>query len=116
MSSLLQFSGEIKNGKVGLQFYLCPSETVLELGIARKRMIYGAPMLEPVPCTKCGKNHEQLYIAFRKPAGMWGHWVVFRYNGEEHVPDLSIPIAVDRIPRGARKLSPEENAEVWHSD
>ena len=73
------------------------------------------PPLEPlVPCTVCGGAHEQLWVAWRKPAGSWGAWTVFRYLGAEHVPDLSIPIAVPCVPQGATKLSPLENARAWH--
>jgi len=67
-----------------------------------------------VPCHICGGQHPQLYIAWRKPCGAFGAWTVFRYLGEEHVPDLSIPIAVNRVPRGADKLSPRNNSETWH--
>jgi len=73
------------------------------------------PPLEPlVPCTVCGKAHLQLWVAWRKPAGSWGAWTVFRYLGEKHVPDLSVPIAVPRVPKDATKLSPPENARGWH--
>lgn len=55
----------------------------------------------------------KLYRIWRKPAGMFGCWVVFRYNGEEHVPDLSIPIGVDKLPRDAEPLTDEEAASYW---
>ena len=105
MSSILQFSGQV--GRRGVRLEFCrgflPWET-------ERRFVYR----EPVPCVTCGKDHGQLYVAWRKPCGMFGPWIVFRYNGEEHVPDLSIPIDVDRIPRGARLLSAEENSAAWH--
>lgn len=102
MSSLLQFSGAVNTKGVGLEFYL--TDTGKTLGNDT----------EPVSCMKCEKHHAQLYVAFRKPKGMCGCWVVFEYNGEEHVPDLSVPIAVGKVPVGARKLNAEENAEYWH--
>lgn len=109
MSSLLQFRGRITDKGVGLQFYLSN-------GLSFPDGLAGA---EPVDCLECSqgitRTHPQLYEAFRKPAGMFGAWVVFRYNGDEHVPDLSIPIEIDRIPRGARKLTQEENSKQWHS-
>jgi hypothetical protein len=44
---------------------------------------------------------------------MCGCWVVFRYNGEEHVPDLSVPISVDTLPRDARPMSIEDTIKTW---
>lgn len=104
MTSLMQFQGTVSNRGVGLQFVL-----------RQEGADWNAPPEEPVHCTICGKDHERIHVAYRKACGMWGPWVVFRYNGEKHVPDLSIPISVDRIPRGAQPLSDEENARVWHS-
>ena len=102
--SLLQSSFRTSRKKgVRLEF------TLHEEGLCYK------PALEPlVPCAVCGGSHEQLWAAWRKPAGSWGAWTVFRYLGEEHVPDLSVPIAVVRAPKGATKLSPQENARAWH--
>ena len=71
--------------------------------------------VEPVPCPTCGKTHPRIHIAIRKPAGTFGCWVVFRYNGEEHVPDLSTPVAVFKLPRDAKPLSDEESNRIWHS-
>ena len=86
----------------------------LEFTLHEEGLCY-KPALEPlVPCTVCGGAHEQLWTAWRKPAGTWGAWTVFRYLGEEHVPDLSVPIAVPRVPKDATKLSPPENARAWH--
>jgi hypothetical protein len=61
--------------------------------------------------TTCAK----LYRIWRKPVGMWGCWVVFRWNGEEHVPDLSVPIGVDKLPRDAEALTDDEAAKYWFS-
>lgn len=113
MSSLLQFGGKISRKGVRLEFYLvdevpmCPHIEGLEHLMTKKAR-------ELVPCEICGEEHEQLYVAWRRPVGMFGHWVVFRYLGEEHVPDLSIPIDVMEVPRGAVKLTLEENAKTWH--
>jgi hypothetical protein len=104
MSSLLQFRGDVSARGVGLQFVLRESDAG-----------WNDPPLEEVLCTICGGWHERIHIAYRKPCGMFGPWVVFRYNGEKHVPDLSIPISTDRLPRDAQPLSDAENAEAWHS-
>src|SRR5271165_3911240 len=53
-------------------------------------------------------KEPKLYRCWRKPVGMWGNWVVFRYNGSEHVPDLSVPISTFKLPRGAEPLTDEE--------
>ena len=86
----------------------------LEFTLHEDGLCYQAPLDPLVPCHICGKAHEQIWVAWRKPAGAWGHWTVFRYLGEEHVPDLSIPIAVPRPPLGAVKLSPEDSCALWH--
>ena len=94
MGSLLQFNGRIDRKRgVGLMF----------------------TSAECYECPQCGKSHEQLYRAWRKPCGMYGPWVVFRYNGAEHVPDLSVPIRIDQLPRDAQPMTIEECAAYWHS-
>jgi len=55
----------------------------------------------------------KLYRIWRKPRGMFGCWVVFQYNGKEQVPDLSIPIAVHKLPRDAEPLTDEEMQRYW---
>lgn len=65
-------------------------------------------------CPKCQKKHPRIFTFVRKPAGMMGCWVVFRYNGEEQVPDLSCPISLEKLPRDARAMTDEESAEAWH--
>jgi hypothetical protein len=115
MSSLLQHSGRVERRGVELFFYLVHEE---ESPYTPGKMRY-ATCCEPVSqmrCPRCGKDHPHLYRAWRKPAGMFGCWVVFRYNGEENVPDLSTPIAVFKLPRGAERLTIEECAAHWHSD
>lgn len=106
----MQFNGQVARKGVGLEMYLT-------------RRVHPMPSLpdyyvdEPIEllaCPQCGRQHEQLYRVWRKPAGMLGCWVVFRYNGKEHVPDLSCPLGVDKLPRGAEKLSPQDNAIAWH--
>ena len=66
-------------------------------------------------CATCGRTHARIAVAWRRPVGMWGQWVVFRYNGSEHVPDLSTPIDVFTYPRGSQLLTDEESSRIWHS-
>jgi len=107
MTSLLQFTGKIHKDKgVGLEGYL--SETYSD-GVTN-----GKPR-ETFTCGICQKEHPVLYRFYRKPKGLFGHWVVFEFNGEEQVPDLSVPIWLTRIPRGAVKLEPSIASGRWHS-
>jgi len=103
MSSMLQFGGKVSKKGVHLQF------------VQTRRDGYKDIDVDTFVCPVCGGDHAYIWVAVRKPAGMFGCWVVFRYNGEEHVPGLSIPISVDRIPRGAVKQTVEASATIWHS-
>ncbi len=96
MTSLLQHQGRVTEEGVGLIFELEDGERFT--------------------CSQCGKEHPVLYEAFRKPAGRFGHFVVFRYLGKENIPDLSVPITVPEVPRGGKKLSQERAEEYWHSN
>ena len=55
----------------------------------------------------------KLYEVYRKPAGTFGCWVVFRWNNEEHVPDLSVPISVTKLPHDAKPISDDDAAKYW---
>lgn len=110
MSSLLQFSGTIDARGVGLQFvHVTPHPRELFADLASS----GTPT-ELVSCATCGREHARIHVAYRRPCGMFGCWVLFRYLGGTHAPDLSVPIHVFQLPRGARPLSDSENAAVWH--
>jgi hypothetical protein len=113
---LFQFSGDIRRnprsrrGEVGLEFIrrIPPRFVGIETWAPEE-------ILDPkVPCTICGEEHLQIGVAYRRPCGVWGHWVVFRYLGAEHVPDLSVPIDVPEWPRGIVVLDPEANSKAWH--
>lgn len=103
MSSLMQFSGPVNHRGVGLRLYVTSDGTSL------------GTELEVNACTKCGRSHAVIHEAYRKPVGMFGCWVVFRMNGKEIVPDLSIPIPVGKLPRDARRLTWDECMSYWHS-
>lgn len=123
MSSLLQFNGVFSDRGVGLEFYLIEKGPDWE-----KYNGPGAHNPSPESTTFCVDAEPvrlanpksglislvpQLYRVWRKPCGMWGNWVVFRYNGGEHLPDLSVPIGVFKLPRGAVKLTEEEMIRSW---
>ena len=108
MSSLLQHPGRVTSKGVGLIMTLVKSAEPGTDG-------YAEPVHERW-CDVCSKHHEQLYEVFRKPVGMLGQWVLFHYNGERHAPDLSVPIMVTKLPRGAREFSSYEAENYWHAD
>lgn len=104
VTSLMQFEGETGRRGVRLEFVLRDPAAP-----------WNAAPVEPVECDRCERGpHERIHVAWRKPRGTLGQFVVFAYNGETHVPDLSIPIDVERIPRDAVALSDEETIERWH--
>ena len=119
MSSLLQFNGKINRRGVHLRFVrvYIPSEWSNDYpDCIFNTECYGrSSEYYREACPNCGSHHEAIYVAPRKPAGMFGCWVVFRYNAGEHVPDLSCPINVKRIPRDAKLMSVSEASEYWHS-
>ena len=108
--AILQFKGEIGKRGLRLLFYLV--DEIEQVGGVKWTERIDRELID---CTICDRQPPQLYAAWRKPAGSFGPWVVLRYLGEAHVPDLSIPIGVPKVPRGGKKLSPEENSEYWHS-
>lgn len=109
MSSLLQFGGDVRDGTVGLQFVL------VRPSVPEDDTPYSTVDVETFTCRQCGREHSRIAVAYRRPVGMLGCWVIFRYLGKENVPDLSIPISVPAYPRGSRVLSDDESAKIWHS-
>lgn len=67
-------------------------------------------------CPQCGREHDALWAVRRVPVGTLGHFVVFRLNGAAIVPDASVPHTVDRLPRDARRVAPDDAARLWHDD
>ena len=107
MSSLLQFSGETGKQGVGLEFYLIWKKP-------DPLCVFTEVPTELETCAICGKQHPRLWRFWRKPIGLWGPWVVFRYLGEEQVPDLSCPLSLEKKPRGAERMTLEESCRAWH--
>ena len=68
---------------------------------------------DPVELDSSG--NPRLWRFYRRPLGMFGCWVVFRYNGEEHVPDLSVPLSLLRLPRDVQQLTDAESVAHWKS-
>lgn len=120
MTSLLQFNGTIDRRGVGLEFIKSTVVKNKVIGFDRGTLetwtTEDKDYDEKHLCTICGQLHPRMYVAFRKPCGMFGCWVQFRYNGEVNVPDLSIPITVKKYPKGAIRMSDVESSRMWHSD
>ena len=120
MSSLLQFNGTIDKRGVGLEFIKSTVVKTVPIGFDRGTLetwtTDETDYDEKHVCTICGQLHPRMYVAFRKPLGMWGCWVKFQYNGEVNVPDLSIPITVKEYPKGAIRMSDVESSRMWHND
>jgi hypothetical protein len=122
MSSLMQFNGSITHQGVGLQFILVEKDEPDWTRLCGPESYHPNPEstaytkdVDRYQCATCGRQHARIAVAYRKPVGMFGCWVQFRYNGSVHVPDLSIPIAVFKLPRDARGLSDEDSSKIWHS-
>lgn len=128
MSSLMQHRGQIDRSRgVELLVYLEHSEQRLpkdesnvfpawQYGVGERCDIsFHRVDSEPVQLVWKGKKHivPKLYRIWRKPAGMFGCWVVFRINGKEQVPDLSCPIGLPKLPRDAVALTDAEAIESW---
>lgn len=108
MSSLLQFGGEVSRAGVNLEAYqVSPSKRWPD------SETLGDPV-ELVPCTVCGNAHPGLHVFVRKPVGVLGCRVVFRWHGTEHVPDLSCPFGLFKLPRGSKACTDAESSERWH--
>ena len=60
-------------------------------------------------CPQCSQEHAKLYGFYRKPNGA-GCLAYFRYNGKLRIPDLSTPMALEKLPRDAKPLP----LEYWH--
>lgn len=100
----MQFGGRVDKSGVHLQAYKVDGEPW-----------YRANEEHTFICPQCKREHARIFTFVRKPRGMFGCWVVFRYNGKDQVPDLSCPLGLSVMPRDARPLSFQESMEIWHS-
>ena len=115
MSSLLQHTGSIIDGKVELFCYQVSKGKDWE-------KYNGSDAYDPNPNStvftdpvELTNDNPRLYRFWRKPRGMFGQWVVFRYNREDHVPDLSVPIPLFELPKDAERMSDEDCEVYWKS-
>ena len=108
MSSLLQHDGETgltSRGSVGVTIKLYTTSDGTACGEETDTFL----------CGTCGRRHARLAKINRRPVGMFGCWVEFRINGRVHVPDMSLPYHVVKLPRDARRMTDAESAAYWHS-
>ncbi len=116
MSSLMQFGGKVDRRGVHLQAYqVNPKISEWTQTPTGPKYDWAAQDLHLFACPKCQRWHPRLFTFVRKPKGMFGCWVVFRYNGKDQVPDLSCPLSLEKLPRGAEPMSLVESMNVWHS-
>ncbi len=131
MSSLLQFNGRVNSHGVHLQAYqTTPSQKYMDypvydhsisaepIGTRRDYYLKDSEMCgdaTDVIFMPDGSVLPRLWTFARKPKGMFGCWVVFRYNGKDHVPDLSSPQGMFKLPRDARPMSITETIKTWKS-
>ena len=129
MSSLLQFNGRTDRKRgVRLMFYhVTESQKFIEypqLDGTVKRNYYLQGSESCGDMTDVIYHHDEkgrlsvlarLWTCWRKPVDMMGCWVGFRYNGEVHYPDLSVPIATFKLPRDAEIMPIDECIEYWKS-
>lgn len=67
-------------------------------------------------CIVDGREHDKLWTVQRKPFGTGLYWNGINLNGEKVLIEGSLPNRVDRLPRDAKPVSPENAARVWHED
>lgn len=114
MSSLLQSPGRTTRKGCEIFVFLQKEEPWIVGDLVTSRKVDS----EPVELTRPNGSKSvvpKLYRIWRKPAGMFGCWVVFRINGKESVPDLSVPCGLFKLPRDAEELTEEEAKEYWFS-
>jgi hypothetical protein len=111
MSSLLQFNGKVTQQGVHLEFY----QVVKNQPWAVTKTQTGNTADTDGIYLPGGKWLPRIWTCVHKPCGMFGCWVVFEYNGEEQVPDLSCPIAIEKLPHDARPLATDECIARWQS-
>ena len=113
MSSVTQSSGRSRRNSRGhvvheLFLYLIDPERPKAISDYR----------EPVTLTRPNgaKGAEpRLYRIWRRPAGMFGCWVLWNVNGQKYPLDLSVPAKFDRLPRDAEPLTDEESVAYWYA-
>ncbi len=131
MSSLLQFNGRSDNRGVHIQCYqTTPSQKFLDFPVydySKSAEPIGTRRDYPHKDSEiCGDETDVIFMPdgshmariwtfARKPKGMFGCWVVFRYNGKDHVPDMSCPQGMFKLPRDARPMTIAETINTWKS-
>lgn len=122
----MQFGGKYSSRGVHLEVYqTTPSQKFIDspvyengVQVGTKRDYYLKDSETCGDITDCicmpnGKIYPRIWTFPRKPRGMFGCWVVFQYNGKEHVPDLSCPFGLFKLPRDAKPLPVDECIDRW---
>jgi hypothetical protein len=98
------FPAELRR-KRGSLILVQPSSDGTSLGAVRK----------DYDCPVCGEAHEVLYAVRRVLADQMGHFPVFRFNGEMHPVDGTLPHTLRYVPRDAVKLTKRQAHTYWKS-
>ena len=108
MSSLLQSPGRVRSDK-GVEIFMYRIKLV-------DASVFDA---ETIWLTRPNGSRAKLpvlYRVWRKVRGTFGCWVVFRIDGKDQVPDLSVPMQVEKLPRDAQRLTEEEMIKYWFTN
>lgn len=111
MGSMMQFEGKVGSKGVQLVAYLTEKyieqikddNGVVTLEYSSERDV------EVIGETR----HPVLYTFWRKPCDQMGAWTGFRYNGEVHFPDMSIPVRIQKLPRDAVRVGDQAALRYW---
>lgn len=111
MSSLMQFEGKVGRKGVQLIAYLIEwyDRKIRDANGVTELVHHTWRDKELIGETK----NPALYTFWRKPCDQMGAWVGFRYNGEVHFPDLSIPIRLEKLPRDAERVGDQAALRYW---
>lgn len=76
---------------------------------------YGTYDCEEYYCEKCHKEHERIWIVFRRLVRQWGHFPIAHIGGKPKPIDGTVPEKVYPIPYDALELPKDVACEVWNS-
>lgn len=65
-------------------------------------------------CPRCGKEHDILWVVKRRPAGVFGHFPIFKINRTKVIVDASLPTGVISLPEDAVRVPLDKAAALWH--
>ena len=67
-------------------------------------------------CIVDGREHDKLWTVRRVARDSGLAWPFIVLNGERKLLEGSLPNRVDKLPRDAVEVTPEDAARLWHED